>query len=87
MKRIRYVKSKEDNVWQSRDNFKHPSNGGIFRVFVNRQTNEFRVFDERASMNAHVGIGSTWHKALIEAKKALVMLGIKIEEKESRKKV
>lgn len=87
MKRIRYVKTSLDNVWQSRDNFKHPTNGGIFRVFVNKQTNEFRVFDERASMDAHVGIGTTWHKALIEAKKALMMLGITIEEKESRKKI
>lgn len=87
MKRIRYEKTNDDGVYKSKDVFKHPTNGGIFRLYVNKNTNEFKVYDERASMNAHVGIGTTWHKALIEAKKALVMLGIKIEEKESRKKI
>jgi GTP cyclohydrolase III len=85
MKRIRYEKTKEDGIWQSKDNFKHPTNGGIFRVYVNKTTNEFRVHDERARMDVHVGIGTTWHKALIEAKKALDRLGINVGDKESRK--
>lgn len=80
--RIRYSKM-DDTKMKSVKTFNHVSNGARYDVILDTKESQWLVLDAGSGIVAASGHQTSMHKAKIEAKKALVELGI-IFDKEVR---
>lgn len=79
MKRIRYAKTQEKNVLQSKNVYHHPSNGARYRINIDLNSFTWSVVDDVSGRAAVSGSGTHPHKIKTAVRDALVTLGIPLE--------
>lgn len=79
--RIRYERQNEE-VFISKQKFRHTTNGALYKVLLNEVEMRFYVIDDIVDMTAATGSAVSMHKLKIAAKKALTQLGISFNEEE-----
>jgi hypothetical protein len=82
--RIRYSKLSDSRL-QSVKTFSHPTNGARYKVVLDLAANQWLVIEDTTSLLAASGHNNTLHNLKLDAKNALVELGVPFS-KESRKK-
>lgn len=82
--RIRYVYTNEPSVMESKQRFIHPTDGSQYKVKLNEGEKTFEIIEDLTGAVVSQGKGVNFHQTKINAKNALVALGIVFSE-EARK--
>lgn len=77
--RIRYLKTQSPNVLKSTQIYRHPTNGGQYRVVLDLNSKSWSVVDATTNAVAETGTGPSVALVKIAARNALANLGIVLE--------
>lgn len=83
--RIRYKYSNEPLVLVSLQYFIHPIDGSKYQVQLNEGDKTFAIVEDTSGKTAVTGTGKSMHDLKINAKNALIKLGISFAEEERKK--
>jgi hypothetical protein len=85
--RIRYSKSQDKRVLNSKNVYHHPSNGARYRVQIDLNSLTWTILDDASNIRVTAGAGKHPHKLKIAAKEALMDLGIPLTPESRDRKV
>lgn len=74
--RIRYRKTRQEGVLESVQRFNHPTSGARYKVLLNLTEHKWMVVDDNSDIVAASGLRTHQHKLKIDAKEALMKLGV-----------
>lgn len=83
--RIRYAKTAQEHLLLSTKKFSHPTNGAVYKVFINTQELSYTIIEAGSNLKVAEGRASVMHRVKKAAKEAIEKLGIVfVEEKRDR---
>ncbi len=85
--RIRYTKTQDPQVLQSKNVYHHPSNGGRYRVNLHLGQGKWLILDDASGTIALTGDEQHPHKLKIAARDALASLGIPFQVENRDRKI